>query len=82
MGTSERHKPLNGNWKSVMRSVGVMVPLIMLANKCLRGNVWGIPTENDVQLHNLFEFKVDHPSDTSGFVGDGDMPHAKPPGLR
>jgi hypothetical protein len=72
MGTSERHQPLNGNWRSSLRLACFVVPMIMFANKMLRGNVFGIPTENDIMLHNLFELKYDAPTDIAGFVGDGE----------
>lgn len=80
MGTSERteiRRP--GGLKSSFRTLMVLCPMIMLTNKMLRGNIWGVSTEHDIKLHTFFEPNVDKPKDTFGFVGDGDGPSELPP---
>ena len=70
MGTSERHFVRKTDPKRGLFLVVATLAATAIGNKLFRGNWWGVPTENDVIMHNFFEPTDDGPSNTFGFVGD------------
>lgn len=54
-----------------LKSVAIFLPIVMVANKCFRGNFMGVPTENDIIAFTFVKPPTPTvPKSTDGFAPD------------
>jgi hypothetical protein len=62
------------SWYMTIRSGMMFIPVLMVVNKLLRGNVFGIPSEHDIVPMTLFPNPTaTEPRDLSGFAGESGL---------